>query len=528
MSSQIYIKMSVFQPPPRRPFDHDSDNELDDPPAEDGYMNITNVYSDNEPEVTQAATTPIAKATSSLTGGKRGAENLDEIQTTPQQDHRFDEAEAEEIGGNSEAFINLKKSLSSKKAGKKEVDAIYDFIFDRTMLKSPSAVNGRAHDVDIIYNAAAASNATARDKNTLHNNIFYFLSTICQEMSSKDPAATWVQYEELALHFDYCLSPIWAQSREHQEGLLSHFPENKLPDSFLAFIEDVKKKEPTKAFKDLHKTHISNGKVSANLIRVAYFGSKVQENASKAKTFINNYCNKLWVEQLPSGIEISCWLLLMRIELWRDVAYNRSRENFNGVYNSKRKQNTALPPFNHLNFVKEINEGKAAFEEAYFDNSWCTFIYLGLPSGNNLRDSLASGRASLQHKANTILTTDVVSKKVRQAAAAATAVAASTSPVSDISTNSTLAHKSLTIHHRSDSDFLVLPALYTQITSVHKQIFDLLQNLEDESISEGLKAHTKVMLATANKHAKILEENIKKLESNEMPGPNLMLYESTI
>ena len=141
--------MSVFQPPPRRPFDHGSDIDLDDPP-EDGYMNITTVYSDSEPEGTQAATTPIAKATSSLTGGKRGAEDLDEIQTTPQQDHRFDEAEAEEIGGNSEAFISLKKSLSSKKAGTKEVDAIYDFIFDRTMLKSPSAVNGRAHDVDII------------------------------------------------------------------------------------------------------------------------------------------------------------------------------------------------------------------------------------------------------------------------------------------------------------------------------------------------------------------------------------------
>ena len=64
--------MSVFQPPPRRPFDHDSDIDVDDPPAEDGYMNITNVYSDSDPEVTQAATTPIAKATSSLTGGKRG------------------------------------------------------------------------------------------------------------------------------------------------------------------------------------------------------------------------------------------------------------------------------------------------------------------------------------------------------------------------------------------------------------------------------------------------------------------------
>ena len=98
--------MSVFQPPPRRPFDHGSDIDLDDPP-EDGYMNITTVYSDSEPEGTQAATTPIAKATSSLTGGKRGAEDLDEIQTTPQQVHRFDEAEAEEIGGNSEAFISL-------------------------------------------------------------------------------------------------------------------------------------------------------------------------------------------------------------------------------------------------------------------------------------------------------------------------------------------------------------------------------------------------------------------------------------
>ena len=39
MSSQIYIKMSVFQPPPRRPFDHGPDIDVDDPP-EDGYITV--------------------------------------------------------------------------------------------------------------------------------------------------------------------------------------------------------------------------------------------------------------------------------------------------------------------------------------------------------------------------------------------------------------------------------------------------------------------------------------------------------
>ncbi len=110
--------MSILQAPPRHPYGHVPDNNLDsdDNAVDNADMSL---YSDNETTLaaTTAATTP-AKA--KTTGGKHARDNLDRGQSPL----LTDEAAEEVIRGNSEAFNKIKKSFSFKKTGKKEVDAI--------------------------------------------------------------------------------------------------------------------------------------------------------------------------------------------------------------------------------------------------------------------------------------------------------------------------------------------------------------------------------------------------------------------
>jgi hypothetical protein len=127
----------------------------------------------------------------------------------------------------------------------------------------------------------------------------------------------------------------------------------------------------------------------------AKFGAVVKSHFDSCKREINSTLNRLWIpaSKLPSGVSCYAYLYFMRKQLWPTKAFELAEMAMKTGF--KRDNSTAK--YNKKDHVVTISEKAAAYEfhDNWYPDYWLAFLYLGLPAGDKVRPSFASGEATV-------------------------------------------------------------------------------------------------------------------------------------
>lgn len=179
---------------------------------------------------------------------------------------------------------------------------------------------------------------------------------------------------------------------EHRNGILHLFQNFEWEEDFLEHCSTMQRSDPTDTFIKHHK--LNEGNLSDVHKREIFFGSKIKTAYETARRAIGSSANPLWVQpaKLPSGANVSGMFYSIRKRLWLtsrafDLAKAAIRQEF-------KRDGLSFKEADH----KELILQRAVtydFQESYFPPWWLTFVYLGMPAGDNCRKQFQSGKAVL-------------------------------------------------------------------------------------------------------------------------------------
>ena len=122
------------------------------------------------------------------------------------------------------------------------------------------------------------------------------------------------QERDYAVKFLFWLRDIGTPD-EHVQGILRHFPNNKLPAEFERYAESLS--NPTYTNEWAKKKDPGRVRSPEDLQKIK-FGEKVKNIYSSCVASINNKFEPLWIEphMLPSGVGVSQYLLYIRKQIF--------------------------------------------------------------------------------------------------------------------------------------------------------------------------------------------------------------------
>jgi hypothetical protein len=218
-------------------------------------------------------------------------------------------------------------------------------------------------------------------------------------------------YKAAAAKFDEVLT-LWAKTTTAYEGLMQYLPGKVWPTEFVeVYIPHLKKKTSDGPFarefkKDLDALRFLHP-VAADLereLRCIYFGYLVYTSFQKSAQYVNNTCNRLYPDPLPSGVTKDAKLWEIRAALIQDALQERTEDS---VRNAKRYAKNAKKGPDKMKelgteeaFEKRLKVVHDKFNLRWYPTAWLCFVLLGRPSAqphpkfNSM--TLAAGRSSIK------------------------------------------------------------------------------------------------------------------------------------
>jgi hypothetical protein len=261
-----------------------------------------------------------------------------------------------------------------------------DYRTFRDKLKLPSDLED-SDDLEIMVQLSEAKGNGNIGAKTLFKNMFNVLCCLAGESLDSNPMQSNDQLLNFSVKFTFWLENIELKE-EFAETLLRFFPNRKLPPSFVQYVSTMYTTPTAKWIKD---QRVQNK--SPEQQKQIKFGSIVKSHYDLCKKELNGTANPLWISpsKLPSGVSMYAYMVFMRKQIWPARAYDLAE---NAVRQAFKRDNPSAT-YSKKDHAAII-QGKAAlnvFDMHWFPDWWLPFVFLGLPAGNNARDSFNSGKA---------------------------------------------------------------------------------------------------------------------------------------
>jgi hypothetical protein len=299
-------------------------------------------------------------------------ENLD---TT--KDVVDEEEEVEEGTTTSGAFVssvNLVNLLNKEK-----------FVDFRKQVNLPTDLED-TDDLEVMVKLAGDGN---NGKKSMCKNLFNFISCLAGESLDISGMTTLDQYQNFYIKFVMWIENMHVKE-EFKTGILKLFPGRKLPDYFEAHVAAMKC-TPTSTWIKANGARM----LSPEQLRNAKFGCTIKAAFDACKRDINGFANPLWIppQKLPSGVSVYGYNYFMRRQLWpvraQELAANSVKQAF-----LRDNKNEKYVKKDHFGAIVERAQ-QSPFDKLWYPEYWLSFLFLGMPAGDNVRDSFKSGKAAL-------------------------------------------------------------------------------------------------------------------------------------
>jgi hypothetical protein len=225
----------------------------------------------------------------------------------------------------------------------------------------------------------------------LCKNLFLFMCSLAGESISSNGMSATDQLQQYHTQFLFWMDNV-DQKEEFRSGILRLFPDQKLPQQFHDHVRALNTNPTVKWIKD-HGLQSKSIQVAKNM----KLGALVKASFETCKREINGLANPLFIsrEKLPSGISEYAYFYFMRKQFWparaEELASNAVKQAF-----ARDPANKNMPQYkkkDHLHAIRKKAE-LYPFDGKWYPEWWLSFIFLGMPAGDMVRDGFKSGMAT--------------------------------------------------------------------------------------------------------------------------------------
>lgn len=230
-----------------------------------------------------------------------------------------------------------------------------------------------------MYSIALLNSKSITSFLTLNKNLFALLCCLVGHRIKEYSIAYRFKIDLYILYsqeFHYVMENISILYPTIQSGILDYFADRTWPSTFLLYIETVKSFKVPKTFMATNKNMI----YSILNKQIAYFGRNIQDEYKMAQHDIQHHFNPYWYK---TNEHYTAMLYSIRESYWPTRAWElaRCRYQYQWRQNNPHQRFSVNQHLESINIVM-INDFHK-MDEQYYSTYWLSFVYLGLPSGQN-------------------------------------------------------------------------------------------------------------------------------------------------